>query len=122
MFQCGVKENGLPRRCAPRDGGIPRFIDLPPSPFRGNDMVILGPARRFLRLMQGAGLFSPSWLPRQREPTWLQADSKICLLLEEKVSSKARRMRCAAGNLQFDKSILRHDFVVPPPSRREANL
>ena len=60
MFQCGVKENGLPRRCAPRDGGIPRFIDLPPSPFRENDMVILGPARRFLRLMQGAGLFSQS--------------------------------------------------------------
>ena len=57
MFQYGVKENGLPRRCAPHDGGIPRFINLPPSPFRGNDMVILGPARRFLRLMQGAGLF-----------------------------------------------------------------
>ena len=35
------KENGLPRRFAPRDGGIPRFIDLPPSPFRGNDRGIL---------------------------------------------------------------------------------
>ena len=22
-----------------RDGGIPRFIDLPPSPFRGNDTL-----------------------------------------------------------------------------------
>ena len=38
---CRLKENGFPRRFAPRDGGIPRFIDLPPSPFRGNDRVFL---------------------------------------------------------------------------------
>ena len=31
----------MPRRFAPRDGGIPRFIDLPPSPFRGNDRGFL---------------------------------------------------------------------------------
>ena len=41
MFLCGIKENGLPRRFAQRDGGIPRFIDLPPSPFRGNDRLVL---------------------------------------------------------------------------------
>ena len=36
------KENGFPRRASPsRDGGIPRFIDLPPSPFRGNDKGFL---------------------------------------------------------------------------------
>ena len=32
-----AKRNGFPRRFAQRDGGIPRFINLPPSPFRGND-------------------------------------------------------------------------------------
>ena len=31
----------MPRRFAPRDGGIPQFIDLPPSPFRGNDRLVL---------------------------------------------------------------------------------
>ena len=41
MFLCGIKENGFPRRFAQRDGGIPRFIDLPPSPFRGNDRLVL---------------------------------------------------------------------------------
>ena len=41
MFLCGAKENGFPRRFAQRDGGIPRFIDLPPSPFRGNDRLVL---------------------------------------------------------------------------------
>ena len=41
------KENGLPRRFAPRDGGIPRFIDLPPSPFRGNDSTFLYAAFSF---------------------------------------------------------------------------
>ena len=41
------KENGLPRRFAPRDGGIPRFIDLPPSPFRGNDSTVLYAAFSF---------------------------------------------------------------------------
>ena len=35
------KRNGFPRRFAQRDGGIPRFIDLPPSPFRGNDRGVL---------------------------------------------------------------------------------
>ena len=30
-----------------RDGGIPRFIDLPPSPFRGNDRGFLYIARSF---------------------------------------------------------------------------
>ena len=41
LFPCSMKENGFPRRFAQRDGGIPRFIDLPPSPFRGNDRGIL---------------------------------------------------------------------------------
>ena len=39
------KRNGFPRTSDighwSRDGGIPRFIDLPPSPFRGNDRGIL---------------------------------------------------------------------------------
>ena len=35
------KRTGFPRRFAPRYGGIPRFIDLPPSPFRGNDRGFL---------------------------------------------------------------------------------
>ena len=41
MFLCSAKEDGLPRRFAQRDGGIPRFIDWPPSPFRGNDRLVL---------------------------------------------------------------------------------
>ena len=42
-----AKRNGFPRRFAQRDGGIPRFINLPPSPFRGNDTCILSPALSF---------------------------------------------------------------------------
>ena len=37
----------FPRRFAQRDGGIPRFIDLPPSPFRGNDSTFLYAAFSF---------------------------------------------------------------------------
>ena len=45
-----IKRNGFPRTSDvghwSRDCGIPRFIDLPPSPFRGNDRVFF--TRHFL--------------------------------------------------------------------------
>ena len=63
MFQCGVKGNGFPRRSAPRDGGIPRFIDLPPSPFRGNDTLFFTLLFLF-RSARVATLATPSALTR----------------------------------------------------------